>query len=238
MQPIYNLHTKSFTGAEALLRLKNEDGEYIPPMDYIPKAESDGDIVSIGRIVLRKTCEYISKGNLKNLGIEKVHINLSVVECMQDDIVKVIVDTLESYNVPRDFIRLEITETMLAADSEKLLHTMLDLSEHGIDFALDDYGTGDSNTSRMLSFPFSEIKFDKSLIDSMQNKEGNLLMKHLTSMIKDIDRLVLAEGVEIPADVELLKNMNCDLIQGFYFAKPMPREEFVKFLSTNRDLVI
>ncbi|MBR5645432.1 MAG: EAL domain-containing protein [Treponema sp.] len=232
MQPIYDLKSKTFTGAESLLRLKDENGNFIPPSLFIPDAEKDGSIIKLGEISLRKTCEYIKHGNLVSKGIKKVNINLSIIQCMQDNIVEQIINILDEYQIPPDLIRFEITETIMATNPEQLEAVMRGLGEFGIEFALDDYGTGYSNTSRLLNFPFSEIKFDKSFVNSMVVDDKNSIpLKYLMNMVKSSGMITLVEGVEEKETSDLIEEFGGDLIQGFYYAKPMPLEEFKKKIS-------
>ncbi|MCR5435702.1 MAG: EAL domain-containing protein [Treponema sp.] len=232
MQPIYDLKSKTFTGAESLLRLKDENGNFIPPSLFIPDAEKDGSIIKLGEISIRKTCEYIKRGNLVNKGIKKVNINLSIIQCMQDNIVEQIINILDEYQIPPTMIRFEITETIMATNPEQLEAVMRGLGEFGIEFALDDYGTGYSNTSRLLTFPFSEIKFDKSFVNSMVVDDKNSIpLKYLMNMVKSSGMITLVEGVEEKETSDLIEEFGGDLIQGFYYAKPMPLEEFKKKIS-------
>lgn len=226
-QPIYNIHTKTFSGAESLLRLKDENDRYIPPSLFIPDAEKDGSILQLGEISLRKTCEYILEAQVRDRGISKININLSMVQCMQDNIVQSLIAILEEYNIPKTMIRFEITETMMASDPERLLNVMQDLSDYGIEFALDDYGTGYSNTSALLNFPFSEIKFDKSFLNAIMMDEKNKIpLQHLMSMVKDSNMVALVEGVEDKETAEMIEQFGGDYIQGFYFSEPLPLAEF------------
>ncbi len=231
MQPIYNIHERKFTGAEALIRLKGEDGKYISPLEFIPRAEKNGNIVSIGAIVIEKTFDFINKGKLSERGIKKVNINVSPMQFAQLDFATKLVNEMQNKNIPAQMVRLEITESSTVIDSIHLSQMMNELTTIGIDFALDDFGIGYSNTSRLLDFPFSEIKFDKSLIDSCQSKQGYSLLKYLSIMFKENDKIILAEGVETKETMDIINTMNCDLIQGFYFARPMCFDDFIKFID-------
>lgn len=229
LQPIYNLQQRKFTGAESLLRLKDSNGKYISPAVFIPLAEQHGKIYDIGDISIRKTCEFIKNGNIFELGIEKVNINLSMLQCLQENIVEHLCELLEEYDIPKDSIRFEVTETIMTENPDYFASVMKRLHEKGIEFAIDDYGTGYSNTSRMLSFPFSEIKFDKSLIDAAAESSKNAnSLKYLIAMVKNSDQIVLAEGVETKEMSELLESYGCNLIQGFYYSKPLPLTDFIE----------
>lgn len=237
LQPIFDLESKCFTGAESLIRLRGSDGKMISPGLFIPEAEKNGKILALGDISIKKTCEFIKNGNLLNLGIQKVNINLSMVQCMQDNIVEHLIELIDSYDIPKNAIRFEITETMTSTNPEKLKYVMESLSEHGIEFALDDYGTGYSNTSRLLTFPFSEIKFDKSFVDSaMEDKRNALPLKHLMNMVSDSKMIVLVEGIETKEMSDLIESYGGNLIQGFFYARPLPMTDFVEFIKEKNNI--
>lgn len=232
LQPIFDLKSKKFTGAESLIRLREDNGKMISPGLFIPEAEKNGKILALGDISIKKTCEFIKNGHLPELGIEKVNINLSMVQCMQENIVEHLVELLNSYEIPTHMIRFEITETITATSPYKLNNVMKRLSSYGIEFALDDYGTGYSNTSRLLEFPFSEIKFDKSFVDSaIENRRNTLPLKHLMNMVSESDMIVLVEGVETKEMSDLIESFGGQLIQGFYYANPLPLADFVEFVK-------
>lgn len=232
LQPIYDLKSKCFNSAEALIRLKDIEGNYIAPSLYIPEAEKNELILIIGDIALEKTCEYIHKTNCRALGIKKVNINLSIQQCMQEDAVENILNILDRWQIERNMIRLEITESLLENSEGQLEKVMNRLIREGIEFALDDFGTGYANTSRLLKFPFSEVKFDKSLLDAALKDEKNLIpLKHLINMVNEMGKSVLVEGVESQESSDLVEKFGAEMIQGYYFAKPMPASEFTEFLK-------
>lgn len=234
MQPVYDLHTDTYTAAESLLRLKGEDGNYILPSEFIPASEHDGNIFALGDISLKKTCEFVEKANFKELGIKRVNINLSTVQCMQDNIVDHLVSIISRYNIPRNIVCFEITEQLIETDPERLLKIMNDFAQQGIEFALDDFGTGFINISTLLKLHFSEVKFDKSLIKAIQEDRKNCIpLKHLMNMLKEASVKVIVQGVETEEMANLIKEYNGDLIQGFFYAKPMPFDKFMQFINEN-----
>jgi FOG: EAL domain len=232
LQPIYDLRAKKFVGAESLVRLRDADGAYIPPLSFIPEAESNGDILTISDIVLKKTCEFIRNSRLAEFGIKKVNVNLSMIQCMQDGIVEHLISVIKSYDVPVSLIQFEITETMIENNPQRLSQVMNSFASYGIPVALDDYGIGYSNSARLVHYHFAEVKFDKSLVDTAENDTGDMIsLKHLMSMVKEAGMLVLAEGVESLEVSDKLESFGCDLIQGYYYAKPMPLNQFVEFMK-------
>ncbi|MCQ2578237.1 MAG: EAL domain-containing protein [Treponema sp.] len=231
LQPIYNLRTKTFTGAESLLRLKGDNGEFIPTLDFIRIAEKSGDILKIGEISLRKTCQFIKAAHLEDTTIEQVNVNLSMVQCMQTNLVDQLVRIIEEEGVNIRLICFELTETENVKDEVLFQRTITRMADMGFKFALDDYGTGYSNMSKVINYPLSEIKIDKSLVDMTENSnsKNNLLLKNLTSMFRENEFEVLAEGVETKEVSQMMEKMGCNLIQGFYYARPMPLEVFKNF---------
>lgn len=234
-QPIYDISSNRFTGAESLLRLKDDEGTFIQPTKFIHQAELNGTILTLGDISLRKTCEYIKAVDPAQYGIKKININLSIIQCMKDNIASHLLSIIDEYEIPHKLLRFEITETLMATEPERLKSVMSELTSEGIEFALDDYGTGYSNTSRLLDYPFAEIKFDKSFVDSaMEDEKNSIPLKHLMNMVKDTGRIVLVEGVETKEMAEMVKKYGGDLIQGFYYAHPLPQEEFINLLEKQK----
>lgn len=232
MQPIFSIKQNAFVGAEALLRLKDSDGSYIPPLSFIPEAETNGDILKISDIMLQKTCDFINETKLFDKGIQTVNINLSMIQCMYDGIIDHISDILFRNHISPTLIRFEITESVAVNDETRFTKLLEEMTERGIEYALDDYGIGYSNTSQILNHPFSEIKFDKSIIDSLASSgENENAIRYLFELAKEKKMISLAEGVETKEVYEQLKKIGCDMIQGFYFAHPMSADEFVKFLE-------
>ena len=236
LQPIYSTIKKRFIGAESLIRLKGSDGNYIPPAEFIPESERNGDILLIGDIALKKTCEFILETNLLDFGIETVNINLSVLQLFQENIVDHLLDIIYSYKLPKDIFRFEITESFATEDEINFGLMLNSLTKKGVMFALDDYGTGFSNTARLMSYPFFEIKFDKSLIDLACKDEQNMIcLKHLVNMANEKGMITLAEGIEDEISACSLKEIGCNLIQGFYYAKPMNIADFKEFIKKNNN---
>lgn len=234
LQPIYSTVKKRFIGAESLIRLKSNDGSYIPPVEFIPESEHNGDILQIGDIALKKTCEFILETNLLELGIETVNINLSVMQLFQENIVEHMLGIISSYNLPKEVFRFEITESLATEDEINFGVMLNSLTKKGVLFALDDYGTGFSNTARLMSYPFFEIKFDKSLIDLACKDEQNMIcLKHLVNMANEKGMVTLAEGIEDESSASSLREIGCNLIQGFYYAKPMNAKDFKAFIVAN-----
>ena len=235
-QPIYSLRQGRFISAEALIRLHDPDYGMISPGVFIPEAEQRNLMQAVGVHVLHDVIEFIGSKEFGGLGLSYIELNLSGQQCIDKNIVDDIVSYQKKFNVHPSQINLEITETDYEDDNIHLLSNLNELSDCGFALSLDDFGTGYSNLQRILRMPLKIIKFDKTMIDSMETLKGESVVKNAIVLMQDIGMEIVAEGVEEWAQVDKLKKMGCDFIQGYYFAKPMPRDEFVEFLKKNNNL--
>lgn len=225
-QPIYSSTGKRFHSAEALIRLFDPEMGFISPEEFIPMAERNGMILKIGEFVFRTVCEMMAREKIWEKGIDFIEVNLSVVQCMQEDICEMLYGIMDEYGIPYDRINLEVTETTM--DEEVLWNTMECMSVGGVTFSLDDYGTGYSNLCNVLKHPFRIIKLDKSMVwYAMENENAMCALRHTAAMIRDIHMHIVAEGVETEQQQELLTEMGCEYLQGYYFSKPVPEREFL-----------
>lgn len=230
-QPIYSAKQNTYHSAEALVRLNDPELGPISPAEFIPITEKNGDIIQIGMVVFRKVCSFISKQNLKSLGIDYIEVNLSVAQCMQKKLAEDILKEMAFYELPTKCINLEITETAAAYSPETLAENMKNLALSGIKFSLDDYGTGFSSMSCMVELPFDFVKLDQGLIASMGNEKALIAMNSTVAMLRQLDMKIVAEGVETMEQAMLLEEMGCDYLQGYYFSRPIPETEFLAFLN-------
>ena len=229
-QPIYDFADKKYHSAEALIRLTDDEYGRIPPSIFIPAAEKNGVILKIGDFVLESVFKFVSENDIQKLGLQYIEINLSVAQCLQLNLLDKIFELQQKYKVSPSNINFEITETTYG-DNERIKQNIKKLVQMGYSFSLDDYGTGYSNIQRTVQLPLSLIKIDKSLVDEIVNEQGHSIVKNTIAMMKDIKKSVLAEGVETKEQLDLLREMGCDYIQGFYFSKPLPMDDFVSFLE-------
>ncbi len=230
-QPIFSVEKQKFTTAEALLRLIDDEYGFIPPDVFITAAEKSGAIHRIGDFVLDEVCRFIASDSYKKLGLDYIEINLSVAQCMHGDLADKVLETLKKHGVRSDQINLEITETA-ASYAQNVMRSNLDkLSSAGISFSLDDYGTGYSNMRRVVQLPLKIIKLDKSFVDEQANPKMWCVLENTVKMIKDMDMEIVVEGVETADMADKFSAINCDFIQGYYFSKPIPENDFVEFIS-------
>ncbi len=232
-QPIYSTKDDKFVSAEALIRLKDEQLGFISPALFIPAAEKSGSILQIGEFVIKDVCRFISEGDIANTGIKFVEVNLSVVQCMQSNMADKIKDILDEYKINPDRINFEITETASDYLGDAVLRTMRDITTNGNGFSLDDYGSGYSNLSRVMSFPYRIIKLDKSLVDGLVDNRSYDIMRQTISLLKSLGAEIVVEGVEDEEKAMWFSDMGCEYIQGYYYAKPMPEHEFMAFCKSS-----
>jgi EAL domain-containing protein (putative c-di-GMP-specific phosphodiesterase class I) len=228
-QPIYSVEDKCYRSAEALVRLYDEELGFISPEEFIPIAEKNGMILDIGEYVFRSVCSMMSAERLWEKGIDYIEVNLSVVQCMQEKLHEKLLDIMNEYHVPAECINLEITETSAAVSKETLLQNMERLVEKNVTFSLDDYGTGYSNITNIIQYPFHIIKLDKSMVwSAMEDERAIQVLRHTVAMLKDLNMHIVAEGVENEKQAVVLADMGCDYFQGYYYSKPVPVADFLQ----------
>lgn len=238
-QPIYSFEKNRITAAEALLRLIDPVIGFIPPDEFIPVAESNGAIIEIGEFVFEEVCKFISANRIWEYGIEYVEINLSIIQCVQVDLVNRFQEIMNKYNIPSEMICLEITETAEEKTPEILRTNISRFRELGIEFALDDYGTGYSNLYKVITLPFTVIKFDKHMVwTALSNDKAKLALECEINAMKKMNMKIVAEGVENRSQLMELHRMNSDFIQGYYFSKPIPGKEFLEFVKQSGEDIL
>lgn len=230
-QPIYSREKHHFTSMEVLLRLREKNGTYISPAEFIPLAEQTGQINEITWFVIREACKALSEN--RELDGLRASINLPMLQLVDpsfEDRLNAIVD---SYAIPHSRISFEFTERVIIEDLELAEKNMNRLVKRGYTFYLDDFGVGYSNFNCVLQLPLTTVKLDASITGSADRLKGINLVYILTDLFHDMGLHVVAEGAETLEQVELLKSCGIDGIQGYYFAKPMPLHKLVKFMKNN-----
>ncbi len=236
-QPIYSLEKKKYSCAEALIRLTDPEFGVIPPSVFIAYAERTNKIHEIGDIVLDKVCSFIASPEGQSLQLDNIEVNMSVSQCFEADLVMKMRSLLERYKIDASKIRLEITENAASFNPQIVEKNIHDLNRLGIKFSLDDYGTGFSNIKKVISLPFDIVKINKAFVDEIDNPNSESLVKDTIHMLKALGKKVLIQGIETNSraqsfiDLEFEGQTACDYLQGFYFSKPLPQSEFVKFIK-------
>ena len=231
-QPIYSTEKKKIISAEALIRLNDRVLGYVSPEEFIPIAENNGKIIEISEYVIDNVFRFVKETRLKDMGVEFIELNLSVMQCMDKKLIEKLQYYLDKYEVDPKQINLEITETATNFDEERLREQLAGIKKLGFHFSLDDYGTGYSNLVRVLEYPVDIIKLDKSIVwSAFHDKDNFITLKNLISMFHDVRRKIVAEGVETEEQMDTLVELGCDYLQGYYYSKPVSEEEFLAFVA-------
>lgn len=229
-QPVFYRETGTFDSAEALMRLYGEDGVRIPPNEFIPVAERFGLLDELTWIALENVCELLGSGEIVQL--KSVSINLSMRQLLDPSLKHRIFDALDRHGVERSRLKLEITEREIAENGDMVRQAMSDMAQQSLEFFMDDFGTGYSNFSAAMNLPFSVIKFDRSLIVGIESdQKSRLTVDTLIPFFHKLGKTVLAEGIETSEQAELALQLGTDRIQGFYYARPMPKNKLVTFYA-------
>lgn len=234
-QPIYCVEQKRFVSAEALIRLNDEEYGHISPELFIPVAEKSGVIHQIGSFVLEEVCKFVASEEFKALGLEYIEVNLSVAQCMRKNLAKEIIDLLEKYQIHPEQINLEITETAAVNSQNIMSENLRILTEAGIPFSLDDFGTGYSNIRRMATLPLNIVKLDKTFTDLEDNPKLEIIVRNTVKMIKEMDMKIVVEGIENEKMAKWFSELHCDYIQGFFYSRPLTKDEFVTFVRKAKE---
>lgn len=230
-QPIYSVAQGKFVSAEALIRLFDPKHGFISPETLIVSAEQNGAIHRIGELVFEKVCQFIASDEFARLGLEYIEVNLSVAQIMNGDLPDTYLAIMDKYHVTPDKINLEITETAAAYAQKVMTDNLAKLTHAGISFSLDDYGTGYSNMQRVIQLPLKIIKLDKSFVNTKNNPKVWIFLRNTVKMLKDMDMEIVVEGVETQEMLDVFSDLKCDFIQGYFFSKPIPRDDFVAFIT-------
>jgi len=231
-QPKIEVPSQHIAGIEALARIRREDGTLVSPAEFIPLAEETGLIVPLSEQVLRIACRDMLRF-LKLPGAPRnVAINLSARQFLTSSLAFQIENILAEEKLHPRHVEFEITEGMVMADPERAITMLENLADMGVQLALDDFGTGYSSLAYLKRFPIHTLKIDKAFVDDItsDDKDRNMVAS-IVAMAHNLNLKVVAEGVESKAQLEILKTLRCEYIQGFYFAKPMQADEFIRFIE-------
>jgi len=232
-QPQLSLQTGKVNGAEALLRWRTEDGGFISPAVFIPLAEYSGLIVDIGDWVIEQACLQVK--SLEQQGFDQVSmsVNVSIPQFKRKNFVESVIEKIEKHSVDPNKFELEITENILMDDPQMIIDALLRIKAKGVRIALDDFGTGFSSLSYLQQLPFDRLKVDRAFVTHIAEAGKSIIADTIINLGKQMNLNVIAEGIEDKAQQEHLKAQGCHDVQGFYYAKPMPADEFVRYLKDN-----
>lgn len=231
-QPKVDLATGKIVGAEALIRWEHAVYGNQPPGRFIPIAEESGLIVDIGSWALRHVAQFAVRANRVRPIPLTFSVNVSQLQFRRDDMVQLVRTIIEQTGAEPSWLMLELTESLLAADSPALITTLRDLRAMGVGLSVDDFGTGYSSLSRLEAFPINEFKIDKSFVSQVdQNRSKHVIVDAMIRLGKELQVSVIAEGSESKEEVSVLRRLGCPYAQGYFFGRPMPEARFMSFLA-------
>ena len=238
-QPIYNTKEQRFTCAEALVRIYDGENHLIRPGVFIEVAEKNGMILKLGRIVFEKVCRLMKEQHPEQYGLRYIEVNLSTVQCADEHLAEDYIAILQQYGIPPERINLEITESASLQAKETLRQNMERMMDYGIRFSLDDFGTGQSNLNYIMDMPVDIVKFDREMSQAFfENDKAHFVMNAAISMVHGMELETVSEGIETAEQLRKMEDMGISYIQGYYFSKPLPAEDFLDFLKKRNSVTL
>lgn len=231
-QPQLSLDSDGKTSVEALIRWKHPQIGFVSPAQFIPIAENTGQIVAIGDWVIEASLQMWKRLKKRELPLSYIAINVSAMQLRESDFVEKLKAKLHDYEVPAEAIEIEITESVIMDNPQETIAKLLELKELGIKIALDDFGTGYSSLSYLRTMPIDRVKVDRSFINEMENDSmRQSILQTIITLGRELNFQIVAEGVEEKQQLELLKRMQVDQIQGYYYSKPLDEQSLQQFLQ-------
>lgn len=225
-QPKYDSRTKKLAGAEALVRWRRSDGQMVSPGLFVPLAEESGFVCKLDEYVFREVCQAQKRWLDQGLEVVPISVNLSRRHLDNPEFIREYKAILDASGVPIEYIQLEITESAMFEKKDEFLQIMEELHNLGFMILMDDFGTGYSSLMMLKSIPIDVMKLDKSFVDDYDDERGEQIIRCVMRMAQDLRIAITAEGVETEEQYKFLTSIGCDTIQGYYFARPMPEEEY------------
>ena len=230
LQPKFDIKSEKIKGAEALIRWNYKNKEFLPPYRFIPYFEKDGSIAQIDDIVLKKVCAALAAWKKEGKPLYPVSVNLSRSRLYDENLIENLVAIVDSYGVDHSLIDFELTESATYDNMEHMFSILNELKDKGFKISMDDFGTGYSSLSLLTKMPIDTLKIDKSFVDTITTKdereEDMIVLSHIISLAKELGFACLAEGAESKDQVDSLRTFGCEIIQGYYYSKPIPIEEY------------
>jgi diguanylate cyclase (GGDEF)-like protein len=232
-QPLISLEDGSIIGFEALLRWQHPTRGFIPPFEFIPIAEDSGLIIPITNWILKETTDQLAAWQKISPSCQNliVSVNISGKHLAQDGLIEEVRKVLHAAKIKPSCLKLEITESVAMENAEHTIVILNKLKELGVQLSIDDFGTGYSSLSYLHRLPFDTLKIDRSFVNNVGNKgENSEILQTIVSLAKNLKMRSIAEGIETESQLQILRDLDCDLAQGYLFSKPLPKEEMEKQL--------
>ena len=229
LQPKVSLEDNKVSGAEALIRKRNLEGGYIPPDKFIPILEHHYLIHYIDLFVFEEVLKLLQCWQKQGKALMPISLNFSRRTLLEDDIIRQVVEIKDKYDIDPSYVEIEVTESIGDLEKQAICTVLKELEALGISILLDDFGVKYSNLTILSEISFDGLKLDKSMVKNLGiNSTNEIIMKNIISMCKDLNIKTTAEGVETIEQENILKTMNCDIVQGYLHSKPLPVSEFIK----------
>ncbi len=230
LQPKFDINTEKIKGAEALIRWNYKNREMLAPYRFIPYFEKDGTIDKIDDLVLKKVCEAMDSWKKEGKPLYPVSVNLSRSRMYDENLIDKLTGIVDSYGVDHHLIDFELTESATYDNMERMLYVLRELRDRGFKISMDDFGTGYSSLSLLTQMPIDTLKIDKSFVDTIagddERNEDVILLRHIITLAKELGFVCLAEGAENRVQIDRLRDLGCEIIQGYYYSKPIPLGEY------------
>lgn len=236
-QPKVDLATGQIVGAEALVRWKSPEVGMVSPAEFIPLAEETGLIVPIGEWILRTACAQNKAWQQRGLSPVRMGVNLSVRQLQRQNLIGTIAHALNETGLDPNYLELELTESIIMKSNESTMAELRELHLGGIEISIDDFGTGYSSLSYLKRLPIDTLKIDKSFVqDVATDPDDAAIVAAIITMAHTLKLKVVAEAVETVEQLEFLRSLKCDRMQGYLFSKPLPAEEITRLLVEGKQL--
>lgn len=229
IQPKWDIKEDRLYGGEALVRWMKDDGNMIYPSDFVPVFEKNGFIEQLDIFMLESACKLIREQLDNKQPIYPISVNQSRMLLNDPDYINRITEMLNKYQIPKGYIELEITESMLFSERDKMISILNELKEVEVQLSMDDFGSGYSSLNLLKDFPFDVLKIDKEFFSEATTSESSVwILRMIIEMAEGLGIRVICEGVETKEQIEMLQKIGCRYVQGYYYSKPIPVERFVE----------
>ena len=227
LQPKYDIEKGTIIGAEALVRWISLENGFISPGDFIPVFENNGFVYEVDKFIWEESCRYLRKWLDEGREVHPISVNVSRIDLYDPKLVQHLVNLREKYQLPSQYLELEITESAYTEDPEQIITITRQLREAGFVILMDDFGTGYSSLNMLKDIQIDVLKLDMGFLKSSDySAKGGNILTAILKMAESLKMQTIAEGVETKEQVEFLKKIGCQCVQGFYFARPMPAQEY------------
>ena len=239
VQPKYDVQKENIVGGEALVRWIHPQKGFISPGAFIGIFEKNGFICEFDKFVWENTFKIIRKWLDENRTIVPISVNVSRMSLESDAIIGILTNLQKKYNVPYEYIHFEITESAVMDDKTQLIQRVSKIRELGFDIAMDDFGSGYSSLNTLKDIPIDVLKLDMDFLSgNLKNRKSDNILTSVIRMAQSLNLYTIAEGVETEEQANYLKNIGCNIIQGFYYSKPICQKEFEHFMEVNQKSVM